>query len=206
MADFFDREEYEDEEFTGMDFSDESIRDVSFFNCIFERCTFQYADLSHSSFDNCTFTHCNVSLTKLEGTHVFDVRFKGCKLMGTNWSSVRGLFKADFNDCILDNAVFSDINLQYFSFAGCSFNGASFVDSNLAHAVFDDCDLNGALFDGSNLTLADFSTAYGYRIDVSKNTSNKPSSHSLKLYLFFTTLILNLCNVSPFCISRPKKV
>jgi uncharacterized protein YjbI with pentapeptide repeats len=170
MASYFKHEEYEDREFVGQDLSEEKIRDISFFNCTFERCSFQYADISHSSFDNCEFKHCNVSLTKFEGTHVFDVKFIGCKLMGINWGSVRGLFKADFTDCILDNAVFPDVNLKYFIFKGCSFDGASFVDTNLTHAVFDDCNLGGCLFDTTILTQADFSTAYGYAIDVSKNT------------------------------------
>ncbi|SIO26962.1 pentapeptide repeat-containing protein [Halodesulfovibrio marinisediminis] len=173
MKGYFTHEEYENEKFIGLDLLEEKIRDVSFFNCTFERCSFLYADLSLSSFDNCLFKHSNISLTKFQGTHFFDVQFKGCKLLGTDWGSLRGLFKAEFTDCILDSAVFPKRNLQYFSFIRSTFNGASFIDTNLAHAVFDDCDLGGALFDRAILTEADLSTAFNYSIDVSKNTITK---------------------------------
>lgn len=168
----FEKDHYEDAEFVHLDESG-VIEGIDFYRCTFQNAAFQSASFTGCSFDRCEFLQCNLSLLKINQTSFSNARFADCKLVGIDWSTPAGIFTAAFTGCLLDSALFANMNLKQFAFTSCSLVDAMFHKTNLTRAVFDDCDLTRCLFSHANLTQADFTTSRNYSISAEDNTLRK---------------------------------
>ena len=103
-----------------------------------------------------------------------EVRFKGCKLIGVNFSSCSDfLFSVNFQKCLLDYCSFADKKMKSTSFSDCSMKEVDFSATDLTMSVFQNCDLQQAVFNRTNLEKADFRTATNYTIDPESNKMKK---------------------------------
>src|SRR5277367_760261 len=111
----------EDKTFTKITAGDIKGRKRSFENCKFISSDLSCADLSGMVFIDCYFEGCNLSLIKLSDTGLQNIQFKECKLTGADFSKSRDfLFEANFNNCILDNAIFYKKKNKGAKFTDCS--------------------------------------------------------------------------------------
>jgi len=106
--------------------------------------------------------------------------FKNCRLMGINWcqsdwqtSSLLSRKHLDFENCLLDHAVFIGLDLQDTQFINCKARRLDFESADLARADFKGTDLEGARFMNCNLAEANFVGAENYEIDAAANTLHK---------------------------------
>lgn len=168
----FEDDSYENETFENVEWR-EDLEDVEFYQCVFRNSSFQFSRFLGCAFDRCEFVQCNLSLVKVMNTSFLDAAFTDCKMIGVAWSTVGGFLSASYDRCILNNNIFSDMNLTKFQFRSCSFVEASFHNTKLAHSVFDDCDLSGCRFSQTDLSHADFTTARNYYVNATENRLHK---------------------------------
>lgn len=168
----FKEKYYENETFENVEWS-EDLQDIEFCDCTFRNSSLQSTRLIHCNFDRCEFVQSNLSLVEIVHTAFLDTRFTDCKMIGVVWSATAGFLSAAYDNCLLNNNSFADMNLTRFTFSSCSFIEASFYHTKLAHAVFHDCDLSGCQFSQVDLSHADFTTARNYVISAEKNTLHK---------------------------------
>jgi fluoroquinolone resistance protein len=162
------------EAFSHIDFSVSGMPGSEFENCTFANCQFLHVDLSRVVFLRCVFSGCDLSMAKLPLTVIRDVKFVGCKLLGTHFEHCsKRLFSAEFQDCILRLSSFSKLVLRRTRFQHCALHEADFTDCDLSGSIFDDCDLTRARFLRTNLEKADFRTSFGYSIDPETNRLKK---------------------------------
>jgi len=165
--------EHEDETFTDTLADNAVLHSASFFQCTFRNGSFQYAKFIDCIFEQCVFDCCNLSLVQLQETKIIGATFMNSKLSGINWSTPSGVFSATFNGCVMDNCLFSAMNLSKYKFKNCSFCDASFMDTKLAHTVFEECDLRNCTFHNTDLSHADFSSSCNYFINAETNRFRK---------------------------------
>lgn len=168
----FEDTDYEDATFENVQWKNE-LEDIEFYNCVFTGSSFQSCRLIGCSFDNCEFVGCNLSLVEIAHTAFLNARFTDCKMLGIAWNSVNGFLTASYDRCILNNNIFSDMNLSKFRFTSCSLVETLFHHTKLRYAVLDDCDLSGCQFSQADLSFADFTTSRNYYIDARENTLHK---------------------------------
>lgn len=145
-------------------------KQTTYENCRFISCDFSYADFSGQVFIDCQFEGCNLSLVKLSDAGLQDIRFKDCKLSGADFSKSRDfLFGANFESCILDNAIFYKKKNKGAKFLDCSMVETDFTEADLTDVTFDNCNLNRAFFDRTVLKNANLSTSYNFIIDPDNN-------------------------------------
>jgi uncharacterized protein YjbI with pentapeptide repeats len=143
-------------------------------DCMFKNCDFSNANLNGFEFTDCRFEFSNLSMTKLDGATLNDVKFSNCKLMGIDFGKCATfLFSVSFEKCILNYALFQKNNLKKTLFKSCTMHEMSFIETNLTEAVLKDCDLLNSTFDHTNLEKADLSTARNYIIDPLSNRLKK---------------------------------
>ncbi len=131
-------------------------------------------DLSHNQFTECRFENCDLSNAILTHALLRDVYFKGCKLLGIQFSDCNTLFFSPrFESCQLRLASFYRCALKKTSFINCQLEEVDFAEADLRKARLDNCDLTQALFDGTNLEGADLSSAYHFSIDPERNKLKK---------------------------------
>ncbi len=172
-----------DKTFTKVAAADIARRNCTFENCRFVSCDFSNADFSGMLFMECVFDGCNLSLVKLVDTGLQDIRFKDCKLSGADFSKCRDfLFGVNFENCLLDNAVFYKKKNKGARFADCSMVETDFTEADLTDTRFDNCNLNRAFFDKTVLRNVDLSTSYNFIIDPDNNDIKKAkfSVHGLQ--------------------------
>jgi fluoroquinolone resistance protein len=146
----------------------------TFENCKFISCDLSYADLSGMVFIDCYFEGCNLSLIKLSDTGLQNIQFKDCKLTGADFSKSRDfLFEVNFNNCILDNAIFYKKKNKGAKFTDCSMVEADFTEADLTDTQFINCNLNRAFFNRTILKNADLRTSYNFIIDPDINNVKK---------------------------------
>jgi fluoroquinolone resistance protein len=156
--------------FENIDYTGKIISKNEFYSCRFHRCNFSDCNLSHNTFIDCSFVDCNLSMLKIIGSSLKNVTFKGCKLIGVDFSECNDfLFKVDFENCILDYSYFLKKKMAKTTFKVCTIKDANFTDSDLTQAIFGQCDLSGTVFERTNLTGADFSSSYNFSIDPEAN-------------------------------------
>lgn len=168
----FDSDTYEDTLFESVTCNDD-LEGVEFYNCVFKNSSLQSSRLRECCFDSCEFICSNLSLIKIQQTAFLGTKFTDCKMIGVSWSSVSGLLSAEFNNCDLNNNIFSDMNLTRFRFTSCSFSGASFYNTKLTYAAFDDCEMRTCQFSQSDLSHADLRTSRNYFVNATANTLHK---------------------------------
>ena len=146
----------------------------TFENCKFISCDLSYADLSGMVFIDCYFEVCNLSLVRLSDTGLQNIQFKDCKLTGADFSKSRDfLFEGNFNNCILDNAIFYKKKNKGAKFTDCSMVETDFTEADLTDVQFNNCNLNRAFFNRTTLKNADFRTSYNFIIDPDINILKK---------------------------------
>lgn len=141
----------------------------AYVNCKFKQCRFAGLTQRDTTWENCTFDTCDFSLSKLKHTAFYDVFFKDCKLMGTDFSSCNPFSSFRFGQCQMRYVNFRGMKMIKTSFIMCDMMGADFANANLQGSLFEQCDLSGAMFHNTNLTAVDFSSAYNMAIVPENN-------------------------------------
>jgi uncharacterized protein YjbI with pentapeptide repeats len=142
---------------------------------LFEQCDFRDADLSRCllQFAKCdltgakvkqakilSFGECDASRVDFTDSELLNARFHHSILVGSRFAGMK--LAAEFDDCRLDGADFSNVTANSRAFTSCSLVGADFAGSNLESSDFHDSDLSGAKFAGANLMMANFA---GTKVD-----------------------------------------
>ncbi len=149
-------------------------KDTQFEDCSFKNCDLTEVNFSGCDFSNTTFEECNLSMLKFGYIGLDKVHFKGCKMVGSDFSNVKDfLFNARFTDCILDYAAFMKKKNRKGRFDKCSLKGADFSEADLSDTIFDRCDLSAAVFMNTTLNGTNFTTAFNFTIDPERNSLKK---------------------------------
>jgi fluoroquinolone resistance protein len=157
---------------TGLQLAAASLAGKRFTRCWFERATLTGADLRNTVLDDVTFHECDLSSAKLAGASLSEVVFRGCKLLGVDWSSVtRSLIGQPlvFEGCQLDFGIFQGMNLRASTFRDCSAREVELSGADLGEATFHGCDLDRARFAATRLVEADLTGARNYELDPREN-------------------------------------
>ncbi|RAU82391.1 pentapeptide repeat-containing protein [Pontibacter arcticus] len=157
--------------FEKISYPNKDVKSRGFENCTFKLCDFSGSNFAGTRFTDCTFMGCNLALLKLNNVTLNNCVFKECKLTGINFSECEDVFfTVQFENCILDYAVFMNRKMAKTKFIYTSLKSVDFTNANLTSALFDNTDLERAVFNYTNLSGADFSTAYNFIIDPEINT------------------------------------
>ncbi len=163
-----------DQTFDKISFTEQDLKNGEFERCIFKQCDFSQSNLSRLRFLDCEFINCNLAMVKFNRTSLNNAIFKGCKLLGINFSECEDfLFSVYFEDCVLDYASFSHKKMAKTKFSNTSMKDVNFADANLTSAVFLNCDLSRAVFNKTILKHANFETARNYAFDPENNDIKK---------------------------------
>jgi len=163
----------EDQSFNKINAGD-IVQSHTFEYCKFTNCDFSYADFSNKIFIECLFEDCNLSLANVSNAGLQNISFKHCKLSGVNFTKTKDfLFEVNFENCILDNAIFYKKKNKKAIFKDCSMVETDFTEADLSDCKFDNCNLNRAFFDRTVLKNADLSTAYNFTFNPDSNDIKK---------------------------------
>eukprot|EP01093_Parvamoeba_rugata_P018956 TRINITY_DN8261_c0_g1_i1.p1 TRINITY_DN8261_c0_g1~~TRINITY_DN8261_c0_g1_i1.p1 ORF type:complete len:133 (-),score=4.02 TRINITY_DN8261_c0_g1_i1:4-402(-) len=120
-----------DKTFEGIVYSNKETKNREFDQCAFINCDFSNGMFTSSTFTRCTFTGCNLTSTKLVDCKLDKITFKGCKLLGVNFSEANDLlFSVNFEECILDYCSFNRKKIRNTPFRDCSIKEVDFSDSD----------------------------------------------------------------------------
>lgn len=170
----FDQTDLDDESFEDVDLSGAELRDRSFRDCRFIRVRLAEAVLAGSTFEDCEFEDCDLTMARVADAAFRDVAFLRCKLMGIDWTDVRGFaFTVSFEECNLSHATFSNRKMPETVFRECRAHETSFAGVDLTKAVFTGTDLRGARFIDTVLVEADLSEALHYDVSPQQNKLRK---------------------------------
>jgi fluoroquinolone resistance protein len=134
--------------------------------------TLAEADLSASAFDDVEFEDCDLSSVRLTGVSLGEVRFRRCKLLGVDWSSVSQSLIGNpllFEACQLDYGVFQNMQLRRSVFRDCSAREIDLVGADIGEATFAGTNLERARFGATRLVETDLVGARGYELDPREN-------------------------------------
>ncbi len=109
---------------------------------------------------------------RLDGAQLTEVAFRGCKLLGVDWSTAtRSLIGQPlvFERCLLDFGVFRSANLRGSVFRDCSAREVDLVGADLGEATFEGTNLDRARFGETRLVDASLVGASNYLIDPREN-------------------------------------
>ncbi|MBI5549504.1 MAG: pentapeptide repeat-containing protein [Deltaproteobacteria bacterium] len=160
----FDDAVFEGLELQGFDFSGKD-----FYRCTFRNVKLQESRWQRAGLEDCVFEDCDLTRMLPADLRAHGVRFKGCKLMGIEWTKSSLNPQLSFEDCNLRYSSFLAMSLRATPFVRCKATEANFIDVDLTEADFSESDLTGSTFQGTTLTDADLSTAQGAFIDPAKN-------------------------------------
>ncbi len=147
---------------------------LTYENCQFINCDFSSADFYGITFIDCIFETCNLALIKLGSCGLQNCRFKNCKLIGADFSKANDfLFELNFENCLLDNAIFYKKKNKGTTFTDCSLMETDFTEADLTDVKFINCNLNRAFFERTILKNADLRSSYNYTIDPEQNMIKK---------------------------------
>lgn len=159
------------------DFGDDTeipASDSEFEECTFTGCRWPRAMLDGCSFENCRFVNCDLSMVSWDSARLDKVVFQGCKLVGGNFGKTSRMgFAADFLECLLDYAVYNDMDLRHSKFQQCSLREATFQNCNLSGLNLIECELDRAVWTGNDLTSCDFRSARHYSFHPDRNKIKK---------------------------------
>src|SRR5688572_12603988 len=94
--------EFESETFADQNWSGAELRDKTFTRCVFRNLTAPEAIFPGTLFEDCRFEASDLTMIKVKDATFRDVEFERCKLMGIDWSGVRGLtFSVSFKSCVV---------------------------------------------------------------------------------------------------------
>ncbi len=178
ISNIIESEEFDLCQFEKLKITENLICSKYFFSSTFVDCDFSNCEINRSTFRDCEFINCNLSLLRFCDTNMINVIFRGCKLIGIDWTSIvwgkkfakkRSVFPISFYDCILNHSIFIGMDMYSVSFVDSMLKEVGFEDTNLERARFENTDLIDSHFKGTDLRGADFSSAINYGIDASVN-------------------------------------
>lgn len=143
---------------------------LTFRQCQFYECDFSQSSFPKTRFIGCTFENCNLSLLDTAACSFNEVVFRGCKLLGVNWSTAALLKKLSFYDCILNYGTFMGLSLPKAAVENCMCHKVYFAESDFSRGRFTGSDFLEAIFAKVDLTEADFRGAKNYMIPPTVNT------------------------------------
>ena len=169
MRDFF-----ADKTYVREDFRKNRLPKGDYENCIFEECLFQESFLDNQHFTECQFVQCDLTNTNVAHTQFNDVTFQECKLVGIHFETCDPLLSTlQFKNCNLSLASFYEMDIAHTLFDACKLHEVDFIRATLKKCSFPQCDFKNAVFENTNLEGADFTSAFNFDIDPSKNTIKK---------------------------------
>jgi uncharacterized protein YjbI with pentapeptide repeats len=167
---FSSQEDFLEQAFESLDERSITVEDRHFENCPFLKCNFSGSTFKRCRFMDCTFEHCDLSNLQLRGATIRNVKFKDCKLIGTNWSNSSSIAHLDFERCVISYASFMGLDLRKSVIRNCLAREADFANANLSEVDCRGTDFAGTRFSKTNLTKADFRGATNYFIRPDGNT------------------------------------
>ncbi|MEO0571905.1 MAG: pentapeptide repeat-containing protein [Bacteroidota bacterium] len=169
MRDFF-----ADKKWVKKDYRDHRLPKGDYENCTFEDCQFQEGFLDNQHFVECQFLDCDLTNTNIAHTQFNDVVFEGCKLVGIRFETCDPLLSSfQFKGCNLSLASFYKMDMSNTVFCNCKLQKVDWTLTNLTNTKFKDCNLENAIFESSILEEADFTSAFNFNIDPTRNTIKK---------------------------------
>jgi uncharacterized protein YjbI with pentapeptide repeats len=162
-------ETFDDQVFEGLDLSDFDFSGKDFTRCTFRNLKLQQTRWPRARLEDCIFEGCDLTQMQPLDVGAHGVRFKGCKLMGVEWTKASLNPRLEFEECSLRYASFVDTHLRRTPFLRCNLVEASFIGTDLSEADFSSSDLTGATFQGSSLLKADLRQTKGLFLDPTKN-------------------------------------
>ena len=159
-----------DQRFDKKDFTTSPLSFGDFEQCHFIQCNFNGVDLNDFNFINCEFVECNLSLAQINGTTFQEVNFTNCKMMGFNLetSNKFGL-KVKFNQCILNDSSFYEVQLPKTHFKDCALEHVDFAYADFSQTFFENCNLKNAIFEQTNLEKANLISSFNFSINPTQN-------------------------------------
>lgn len=165
---------FDEETFEGIDFTNKPIVKGEYDNCTFVHCNFTGIHASNIGFIECEFIDCNFSNAIITNTAFKDVSFENCKLIGLKFNECDPFLLAfKFIKCQLNFVSFYKLSIPNTHFINCNLQEVDFTETNISKAVFNNCDLKNAIFDATQLENANFTTAFNFDINPSKNKLKK---------------------------------
>ena len=77
--------------------------------------------------------------------------------------------KVSFNNCLLNDSSFYQLELSRTKFIRCSLQNVDFSFTNLNNSFFDLCDFQSAIFDQTNLKQANLKTSFNFQLNPNEN-------------------------------------
>ncbi len=167
-------DEWEGETFRDLDLGGGDLAGKAFRDCRFEHVRLAEARMSGATFEDCLLEDCDLTMARIAEAAFRGVAFHRCKLMGVDWTAVRGLvFRVEFEECNLSHATFAERKMPGVLFRECRIHDAAFAGVDLTGAVFTGSDLRGTRFVDTVLVEADLSEAVHYDVSPRQNRLHK---------------------------------
>lgn len=145
-----------EQEYTDQSWAGERLLFADLRECVFTGCDFEGADLTGAQLGSATFVSCNLSNIKLAQTRMFETKFRGCRMIGVDFRSMKDHLAVEYSACILDFCTFARRNLKGQRFDRCSLRDADFSRADLTNARFSTCELVRTIFEGAKIKNCDF--------------------------------------------------
>lgn len=164
-----DGEAFEQATFSALDLGGADLGEKEFV-----RCTFRDVKLAESRWrrvrlEDCVFEGCDLGRFDPAELLLREVAFKGCKMMGVDWTALGRFPVMTFTDCNLRYCSFMGLVARKIPFVRCALVEATFVKADLAEARFEDCDLAGTRFESCDLRNATFAGSRELVLDPAGN-------------------------------------
>jgi fluoroquinolone resistance protein len=169
MNPFEGKDSFEGEVFEGLDLERADLGNREFYRCVFRTSKLGETRWQRTRLDECVFEGCDLTRADPMNLSLRDVTFRGCKLMGIDFSKVAGHPHVSFEDCNLRYVSMVSLALRKTRFKKCAITEANFFEVDLAEARFEDCQFTGTRFDECDLRKARFPKAKDLFLDPARN-------------------------------------
>ncbi len=170
LVDYFNqRDVFEDQTIEGAAAPGLELAGKEFYRCTFRRVKMPESLWRGTHLEDCNFEEAELTRMQPAGLVLRDVAFRGCKLLGTDWTNVGRNPQLCFTDCDLRYASFVGTCLRRTPFLRCKAIEANFIETDLTDADFTGTDLSGSVFERATLCNAKLAGASGVYVDPTKN-------------------------------------
>lgn len=163
------RDTFEDQVIEGAAAPGLGFADKEFYRCTFRRVKLPESIWRGAHLEDCVFEEADLTRMQPRGLALRGVEFRGCKLLGTDWTHVGRNPQLSFTDCDLRYASFVGTCLRRTPFLRCKAVEANFIETDLTDADFTGTDLGGSVFERATLCNAKLAEAFGVFVDPTKN-------------------------------------
>lgn len=164
---------FEDRTFTGLEMQEADLAGKEFAGCTFVGCKAQESRWRGCRLEDCVFDRCDLTQARPAGMVAGKLQFRGCKLMGVEWTELGRFVNLGFSECTLQFASFLRLSLCRTQFVDCTITEANFFEVDLGEADFRGSSLTGSVFRGCKLRKTDFSAATGVFVDPAANEARE---------------------------------